>query len=265
MASQKSGLYLALTFLGLTPLVACGGLDPTEALSLGLGALTVLSVSHQDIVALSNQVCEVVDKKATILPEDSPEVLRLKRIAHPINPRIIGARHLNIKVYKNKDYNAFAMANGCIRFNSAMLTDNTFSDDELTSVLIHELGHVALRHSEATFKKMNAVALAIQAGGAASKNAVLASPLFQQLVISFINGHHSQVEELQADAYSLTHLPDYHISPYALVSMMRKMEKRYGSGALPGPLAYFSSHPRTEVRIKAAIELINEKGEKVKQ
>lgn len=47
--------------------------------------------------------------------------------------------------------------------------------------------------------------------------------------------------------------------------MLRKMEKRYGSGALPGPLAYFSSHPRTEVRIKAAIELINEKGEKVKQ
>lgn len=259
MAFRKSALYFTLAILSLSSLTGCGSLDPVAAVSLGLEALTVLSVSHQDIVALSNQACQVADKRANVLANDAPEVLRLKRIAQPISPSIIGADRLNIKVYKDKDYNAFAMANGCIRFNSAMLAGNTFSDGELTSVLIHELGHVALNHFEVTFKKMNAVALAVQAGGGASNNAVLASPIFQQLVMGFIKGQHSQSEELEADLYSLKHLPDYHVSSYALVSMLRKMEKQYGRSTPPGPLAYFSSHPRIDARIKAALEFIHNK------
>ncbi|MBN3860529.1 M48 family metalloprotease [Neisseriaceae bacterium PsAf] len=234
----------------------CSSIDTSTAVGLGVSALGVMSVTDQDIVAMSNDACQQMDRKSTVLPDSAPESVRIRRIAGLLDQSIVG-QPVNFKVYQSKNFNAFALPNGCIRVNSAQL--DKFTDEELASVIGHEMGHVALKHAKNQFKTMNMLYIGLQAGGASSKSSIINSPAFQNIVMSLTNGQYSQRQELEADEYAIAMLKRRNLNPYAMVTMLEKIQKLYGSGSPTGPLAYFSSHPNNQTRINAAMANINGK------
>ena len=125
------------------------------------------------------------------------------------------------------------------------------SAEELTSVIAHELGHVALGHSKRRmidFSGQNAVRVIL--------TMVLARFLpgigayVANLLASLLAARLSRQDEYEADAYAAALLEKSGIGTAPQISLFRKLEAMTGG---PGQLAWLMSHPKVDARI-AAIE-----------
>jgi putative metalloprotease len=125
--------------------------------------------------------------------------------------------------------------------------------EELSSVIAHELGHVALGHSRRRmidFSGQNAMRTAI----AMFLNRFI--PGFGVLIAGFLTSmlaaRMSRSDEYEADAYASALLLKAGIGTEPQKSLFRKLEALTGSAGASTP-AWLLSHPRTGERI-AAIE-----------
>jgi putative metalloprotease len=189
-----------------------------------------------------------MDKEAKIAPANSKHAKRLNRLTK--NLRSYDGMTLNYKVYLSKEINAFAMPDGTVRVYSGLM--NMMNDDELMAVIGHEIGHVALEHSLAQYRKQyitNAARLGLAASG---ETASAVTGAFGDLGEEFINAQFSQADELEADVYGVKILKKLKRDPYAAASAQRKLQKLGDSGGL------LSSHPSSEARIAKATEAADE-------
>jgi len=174
--------------------------------------------------------------------------------------------------------NAFALPSGDI-----ILTDKfvelSSTQDEIDSVLLHEMGHVAHRHSlqrivQATFVTTTVLLVAGDTSGLADMGLGLGSLL--------LSSHYSRDHESEADAYAFKKMLLANIDPANFSTIMEKME-RYMEGEIDlietdnqeeltkdenedsNFLDYLSTHPETENRIEQAERYSNcfKKGLKV--
>ncbi|QRN40843.1 MAG: M48 family metalloprotease [Neisseriaceae bacterium] len=249
---KKSLLILMVSGTLLTS--GCSGIDPYTTAQLGLSAIGVMSVTDQDIIAMSSDACEQLDRKNVVLPNSAPETIRIRRIVRMLDQSLVD-QPVNFKVYRSKSFNAFALPNGCIRIHSAQL--DKFTDEELAAVIGHEMGHIVLKHAKNRFKTMNMLYIGLQAGRLSSKSSIMNSTAFQDIIMGLTNGQYSQRQELEADEYAIYMLQRHNLNPYAIVTMLEKVQKLYGSGSPSGSLAYFSSHPNNQTRINTAITHIS--------
>jgi putative metalloprotease len=220
----------------------------SNQLSSSLGAagslVKGLTVTKQDLVASARLSAEEMDKEAKVASSGSKYTKRLNRLTK--NLRTYDDMKLNYKVYLSKDVNAFAMPDGTVRVYSGLM--NLMNDDELMAVIGHEIGHVALEHSLAQYRKQyitNAARLGLAASG---EKAAIVTSAFGDLGEEFVNAQFSQADELEADAYGVKVLKKLKRNPYAAVSAQKKLQKLGASGGL------LSSHPSSETRIAKATE-----------
>jgi predicted Zn-dependent protease len=90
----------------------------------------------------------------------------------------------NFFVVKNNEFNAFAAPSGLIFFHSG-LVEKMESENELVSVLAHEIGHIVKRHISSRISKQKKISIAtmgmmlaaIALGGGAATEALLAGSL----------------------------------------------------------------------------------------
>ena len=132
------------------------------------------------------------------------------------------------------------------------------SDEELASVVAHELGHVALGHSRRRaidFSGQNAVrmVLATLLGRLLPGIGVWLAGLATAAVAARL----SRRDEYEADEYASALLVKAGIGTGPQKSMFRKLGALTGSGTQTAP-AWLLSHPHTDARI-AAIEANEEK------
>ena len=80
---------------------------------------------------------------------------------------------VNYKVYMDKEVNAWAMANGCVRVYSGLM--DLMTDNEVEGVLGHEMGHVALGHTRKAIQVAHATVAARTAASAGGVAAQLSS------------------------------------------------------------------------------------------
>lgn len=151
--------------------------------------------------------------------------------------------------------NAFALPGGYI-FITRGLMDFVDDDDELASVVAHELVHVANRHGIVMYKKnlkqmvMNFIILALTR----DPKAIIANDMYQQSRMD-IFGRGAEVE---ADQIGLKYMMDAGYNPHAMLKFMDKM-KREGTHH-PNLLEdYFDFHPPMEERK----EILNKEYEKL--
>ncbi len=85
------------------------------------------------------------------LETSGPRVERVNRIVGSLIPSYLPKGVIRAYVLDNKDWNAFAMANGAIFVFSGLLND--MDDDEVAIVLGHELAHSTYEHSRRGAKK----------------------------------------------------------------------------------------------------------------
>ncbi len=154
-------------------------------------------------------------------------------------------------VINNREFNAFAAPSGLIFLHSGLI-DITETEDELVSVMAHEVGHAASRHYADRLGKSKKVSLGTAALALAGL-AMGAGPLGQALMTGSLAAgttmqlQFSRQDEEEADRLAFTWMLADHRDPSEMLGMLRKMRKitRYRQGKIP---PYLLTHPEPENR-----------------
>lgn len=187
--------------------------------------------------------------RSSVLTED-PVLGRLTaRMA-----RTLDLPRLEVHVYEVDAINGLATPDGRIFVTRGFYEAyraGAVTAEELSSVIAHELGHVALGHTRRRmidFSLQNAM------------RAVLVSVLnrflpglglaIANMMAGLISARLSRQDEYEADAYAAALLHKSGIGTGAQKSLLEKLEK-LTTGPAARPPAWLSSHPATAQRIRA--------------
>ena len=199
----------------------------------------------------SEQTLEMLDR--AILTPSELEPTTQNRVLEHFQP-ILSAHPdypLNIVFRKGGDIgpNAFALPDGTILFTDEMI-QIAEQDDELSTVLTHEIGHVIHRHGMRVLIQESILGFTFLAvAGDVSGS----SELFLGLPVLLMEMAYSREFEREADRYALTALRSHDIQPVHFANLMGRLEKAQSSkGKSEGKKwsRYLSSHPLTAERIK---------------
>jgi len=213
-------------------------------------------LSEKDEVLLGDEIHKEVVKRFKLIPEGQVRVNRLgQQVArHSLRPTL----KYHFFVYEAKEINAFAIPGGRIYVASALVTNST--DDELASVLAHEVGHIVARHSLHAIKNAQTVGgLADLLGsitGIAGQDAQQLGKLAAQLLASPFLLAHSREQEREADYLGINAMKKAGFNPRGMVTMFEKLKKvSQSEPSLLGSL--FSDHPDVDERIQNSLYEIN--------
>jgi predicted Zn-dependent protease len=154
-------------------------------------------------------------------------------------------------VINNKEFNAFAAPSGLIFFHSGLI-EVMNSEDEMVSVLAHEIGHIVKRHLASRMEKGKyttigslGLALAALAFGGAATPVLLTGALATGQSFAL---HFSRQDEEEADLLAYDWLKKLDRNPEGQVKMLESMRRiaRYRSEQPP---QYLLTHPNPEERL----------------
>lgn len=178
------------------------------------------------------------------------DVARVRRIFRRLVPPYLNAEDFRVYVVDNRDWNAFAMANGSIWVYTGLLRD--MDDDEIAVVLGHELAHVTHEHSRRDSKKsLWTSAIAAVVGFAAeqiddekARTAVQAGTFVSALAVQNAFGRQS---EDQADRVGLRYAYEGGFDVTKAPGVWQRFEDKYGAGNRVVNF-FLSEHSRAPVR-----------------
>lgn len=205
-------------------------------------------LSERDESRLGDQLNIEVRKKYEIVGDGQARVDRIgQRVARAsLRPNLSYRFH----VMQSKEINAFSGPGGHIYITTAML--NLANDDELASVLAHEVGHVVARHSLKTIQQSQTLGgLANLFGsitGVAGETAGQLGTAAASIVASGLLAVHNREEEREADYLGVRAMAKAGYNPEGMVTMFQNLQRinRQNSDLL-GSL--FNDHPDAQERI----------------
>ena len=178
---------------------------------------------------------------------------------------VAGVRFFDFRffVIDSSEFNAFAAPSGLIFFYSGLIGAMQ-SEDELISVLAHEIAHVKKRHLASRMEKGRIVTLAsvgmalagiLLGGGGAVSQAVLTGSLAAGQSAQL---HFSREDEQEADSQGYQWMLAMGRDPEAMRGMLSTMRRiaRYRSERLP---QYLLTHPEPENRLEYVSSLLEQK------
>jgi predicted Zn-dependent protease len=163
---------------------------------------------------------------------------------------------IKVTVVRNGAMNAFASAGGHITIFTGLIT-NLAGEDELASVIAHELAHVSERHIAKSIEQS-------QLTGAGSLLGILAAVLVGSrgggegagaLAMGTVAGakalqlKYTRENEVDADQYGLGFLVEAGFGPQGMTTAfekIRKLQWMSGGGDVP---SYLSTHPAIDERV----------------
>ena len=162
-------------------------------------------------------------------------------------------------IVKSDQFNAFAAPSGLIFFYTGLIKTMK-TEDELLSVLAHEIGHVVSRHIAGRISKQGKITAATLLIGLASL--ALGNPALSQGLLTgsmaanqAISLSFSRQDEEQADRLSFGWMRSMQRNPKSMEGMLRTMRRitRYRTNKLP---AYLLTHPNPEARLSYVQSLV---------
>ncbi len=211
----------------------------------------VVRLSDEEESDIGKKVHEVFHRRQSVIRDDA-QTNRLRRLAEPyLQSRTRPAIEYTFTVVNDPDVNAFAHLGGYVYINSGLIA-LTQTDQELQSVIGHEIAHVDLRHCA---RKTTYAVRAAEFGGELARGLVEAG--YQTISVAY-----SEEDELEADRWSVEQLPS--VQPHAIRFLQRLAELE------PAPQAnapekstdmaaelnrelegHFRTHPPTAERIES--------------
>lgn len=239
MITRRQSL-LVLPAFGLTGCLSnanVGGL--VDAAKDSASAFTL---TDDQVRAYAGQMVGNMDSQATIAPATSKYAKRL--VALTEGAREDNGLPLNYKVYVTEEVNAFACADGSIRFYTGLM--DMMTDDEIRYVVGHEMGHVASAHTKKRLQTALATSSAQKAAASSGNAAVstLAQSELGELFAKVIMAQHSQSNEREADDYAFEFMSKRKYDRKATVTALEKFDK-LSSGAKG---SWLSTHPAPKER-----------------
>jgi predicted Zn-dependent protease len=205
-------------------------------------------LSEKDEIKLGTQLHREVTKKYNLTDVGLERIERLgQRCARAsVRSNLLYKFH----VVQMKEINGFSLPGGHVYITTALL--KMANDNELASVLCHEVGHIAARHSLKTLKKRqeyNDIARSLGeltrvAGDIGRDLGVALGQIIGEGFLTF----HSQEEEREADFLGVRDMSKAGFDPEGMITMFQKLQRiENQSPNLLGSL--FSDHPDAQERI----------------
>ena len=150
------------------------------------------------------------------------------------------------------EINAFALPGGYIYVSTELLT-LAKSDDELASVLGHEIGHVVAKHAVKRLQAALGAAFLQALTTVGSRDPRLIQGA--QIAINQLFLAHSRQDELQADTLSVRYLTRADFNPEAALAFMERMQERIRKEPIR-PFSYSRTHPHFDDRIRVVKQAV---------
>ncbi|OLE53521.1 MAG: hypothetical protein AUG51_12590 [Acidobacteria bacterium 13_1_20CM_3_53_8] len=205
-------------------------------------------MNERDEIRIGNQFHVEVSKHVQYTTAGQERVNRIgQRVARTsLRPTLLYKFH----VIQSRELNAFSTPGGHIYVTDALV--NVANDDELASVLSHEIGHVVARHSLKRLQQTQALGdLANIFGsitGIAGQTAGQLGTAAAQVVASGLLASHSRDEEREADFLGVHGMAKAGFDPNGMVTMLQKVQQiAHSEPDIIGSI--FSDHPDTQERI----------------
>jgi beta-barrel assembly-enhancing protease len=206
-------------------------------------------MSEQDEMRLGNQLNLEVGKRYKIVTVGQERLNRIgQRVARAsLRPNLTYRFH----VFQEKEINAFSGPGGHIYITTALM--NLANDDELASVLSHEVSHIVARHSLQTIKQSQALrgladlfgSVTGIAGNTAQEFGTAAATIFASGLLAV----HNREEEREADFLGLHALGKAGFNQQGMVTMFQKIQK-VGEQDRSLLNSLFADHPDVDERIE---------------
>ncbi len=186
-------------------------------------------------------------------PLKDPALLRLTRkMAQELD-----LPEIRVNIYEIDPINGLAAPDGRIFITRGFMrkyAQGIVTAEELSSVIAHELGHVALGHSKRRmidFGAQNAIRILLT--GIIGRLIPFVGVYLVNFLISMLGARLSRQDEYEADAYAAALLTKSGIGVAPQIAMFQKLD--YLAGKADGQLAWLMSHPKTDERIAAIRKL----------
>jgi predicted Zn-dependent protease len=206
-------------------------------------------MSEQDEMRLGNQLNLEIAKRYKLVAIGQERLNRLgQRVARAsLRPSMAYRFH----VIRDKEINAFSGPGGHIYVTTALM--NLADDDELASVLSHEVSHIVARHSLKTIRQSQTLrGLADLFGtvtGLAGNTAQEVGTAAATIAAGGLLAVHNREEEREADYLGLRALAKAGFNPQGMVTMFQKIQQ-VGEKDKSLLNSIFADHPDVDERIE---------------
>ncbi len=205
-------------------------------------------LNERDEIKLGAQLHREVTKKFNLTDAglDRTERIGQRCAKASLRPGLLYKFH----VIQSREINGFSLPGGHVYVTTALL--KLANENELASVLAHEVGHIVARHSLKTLKQSQeydeiAKQLGELTGVAGDVARDLGVALGQIVGAGFLTVH-SRDEEREADFLGVRAMPRAGFDPQGMITMFQKLRRiEEQDSSLLGTL--FSDHPDAEERI----------------
>ena len=218
------------------------------ALQKGVAGFTF---TDADAAALSKEAVAKMDKENVVAGPKDAYTIRLNKLF--AKHKTEGGLTLNYKVYKVKDVNAFATADGSVRVFSGLM--DIMDDNELLAVIGHEIGHVINHDSrdaiKAAYKKE---ALLDAVASQSDKIAAVTDSQLGKIGNALLDSSHSRQQESDADLYSYEFMKRNQYNVNAVESAFNLLAKQSEGTQSNFITKMMSSHPDPKERAQLAKE-----------
>ncbi len=251
---KKYLLTLTFVFLGACASSGSKHLAPTDGVKVGesssLRNLVPASQLEQTAARQYQDMKRQAANKNALAPDSNPQVIRLRAIAKKILPyaQVWNPDAQNwkweINLFVSEEVNAFCMPGGKIAFYTGILEKLKLNDDEVATVMGHEVAHALREHARDRLAKSQLGNLGAnvlsQALGLGSLGSQAINQGVQLVGLSF-----SRADEKDADLVGMDLAARAGYDPRAGVSLWQKM----GQLSKERPAEWLSTHPSGESRI----------------
>jgi metalloprotease len=212
-------------------------------------AVKGFTFSDEEAASMAGAAVAQMDKDNPVAGAKDKYAIRLNKLFG--KHKNDNGQTLNFKVYKVKDVNAFACADGSVRVFAGLM--DIMDDNEILAVIGHEIGHVANHDTrdaiKAAYKKE---ALMDAAASQSDKVAALSESDLGKLGNAMIDSKHSRKQESDADMYSYDFMKRNGYDVNAVESafnILAKMSEGTDSSLMDRMM---SSHPDAKDRAEKA-------------
>ena len=223
-------------------------------------AAKAATLSDEEMKQLSLQSVAAMDEQNPVVPADDPLAKRFSALVSGLDSE--DGLSLNFKLYNVADVNAFATPDGSIRVMAGLMFIMT--DDEVLSVIGHEIGHVKLQHAKKQYQKAYSVAAGKDAAAANTGSAgkVLTDSQLGKFVEDVLNAKFSRNDEAASDEYGFNFMVQHGYDYRAMESAFSKLAELSDDS---GKKSLKATHPGAAERAVAAKERADAQDQKMKQ
>ena len=254
LCCQRRPLLQGMALLLLSPGLALAQGGARDGVAVGGNSLFSRLVPADTVEqSAAQQYAEMLQQAAAqnaLGGKNHPQVRRLRAIAQRIIPHALGwnPRAKNwrweVNLIGSKQINAFCMPGGKIAFYSGILDQLQLTDDEVATVMGHEIAHALREHARARMGKNAATGI-----GANLLSNVLGLGQLGQTVTSYgaqlLTLQFSRSDESDADLVGMELAARAGFDPRAGVTLWQKM----AAASRGAPPQWLSTHPSGNTRI----------------